>query len=721
MADSPSQASSAGSARARSPLDDFTGAVYRPSMSVFYQLGLIFVAIGMALLPVIYLGLVALATYGVYYHATHNFSRIMGGVGGHSSRVMLFKLVLYAGPIFAGSVLVFFMFKPLFAKRGPQPQPYALNPDSEPLLFAFIHKICALVGAPAPERIDLNCELNASAGFRRGVRSLFANDLVLTIGMPLVGGLTMREFAGVMAHEFGHFTQGVGMRLTYIIRRINFWFARVVYERDQWDLALDTWAAEVEDGWVSIVVAMARLGVWTSRRILELLMIMGHFISGFMLRQMEYDADHYEIQLAGSEAFESTMRRMACLSAASELASREMRAAWTSTKRLPDNFPVFLLQKAAEMPPEAMRKVEDRIGLAKTGWLSTHPSDADRIRCARMANKPGIFHRDDPAYLLFEKFEIPARFTTLMFYREDLGLELPDSALVETAPLARPDTTTPEELEALLDQFYFGAVGTLDRLTPEPGELAVPAEAFAKLAEARTLAAQIESVAPSIRQACEAAEVAEAERLKAFQALRLLDAGYPLDPPATPESLRQHFDGATERKRQFQHQLAQVESAIRTRLQCAFDALLVPEIADRIGAQPVEAAMQYLRVASLFGAAQAPLESLKFNAEALALLSSQEASSRSGTETLKLRREIDQAIEALGGLFASSAGKLEADKGGAEVDGIVRPGGQVRTAEDSLQRASDVLEHFEKLRRQTLSRIARAASQAEALLPADNL
>jgi hypothetical protein len=64
---------------------------------------------------------------------------------------------------------------------------------------------------------------------------MFGNDLVLTIGMPLVAGMSLRQFAGVLAHEFGHFSQGAGMRLSFIIRSINLWFMRVVYERDDWD------------------------------------------------------------------------------------------------------------------------------------------------------------------------------------------------------------------------------------------------------------------------------------------------------------------------------------------------------------------------------------------------------------------------------------------------------------------------------------------------------
>ena len=62
---------------------------------------------------------------------------------------------------------------------------------------------------------------------------VFKKDLVLTIGLPLVAGLSIREFGGVLAHEFGHFAQGGGMRLTALVRFVNGWFARVVYERDE--------------------------------------------------------------------------------------------------------------------------------------------------------------------------------------------------------------------------------------------------------------------------------------------------------------------------------------------------------------------------------------------------------------------------------------------------------------------------------------------------------
>jgi Zn-dependent protease with chaperone function len=416
-------------------LAGFTGSIRRTHSSFFYQIGLLLVTFVMLILPVVYLGMIIAAVWGVYYYATHfTFLRGFGG-----PRIWMLKAVLYLGPILAGVVLIFFMIKPLFARRAARAHPLAMNPAYEPTLYAFIAKICDLVGAPMPKRIDLDCEINASASFRRGAASLFSNDLVLTIGVPLVGALSLREFAGVIAHEFGHFTQGFGMRLSYIVRNINAWFARVVYQRDAWDVALDEWASETDDGWTMLVVFMVQLGVGTSRLILKLLMYLGHAVSCFLLRQMEYDADSYEIKVAGSAAFESTARRLATLHKAAEKAYKEMRATWNLNRKLPDNFSGFLTQQESRLPPKLRENIQDTLGLSRTRIFSTHPSPGGRIRCARQACEQGVFHLDYPASVLFTKFDVVSRQITHLHYTDDLGLRFDPSNLrpvVDAAPAA---------------------------------------------------------------------------------------------------------------------------------------------------------------------------------------------------------------------------------------------------------------------------------------------
>src|SRR5690606_33534294 len=105
-------------------------------------------------------------------------------------------------------------------------------------IWALVERICAAVRAPVPRTIAVDADVNASASFERGWLGFFTGNLRLTIGLPLVTGLRLDELAGVLAHEFGHFAQGGGMRVSFVVRSISGWFARVVYERDSWDQRL---------------------------------------------------------------------------------------------------------------------------------------------------------------------------------------------------------------------------------------------------------------------------------------------------------------------------------------------------------------------------------------------------------------------------------------------------------------------------------------------------
>jgi len=418
-----------------SVLDAFQGAIHRPRLSVSYHLALGLVAVTMVVLPVLYVALIGLAGYGLFYFVTHDYGKIWNSGFGIGSVVCAWS------PLLTGSMVVLFLVKPLFARRGRRMQPYVLNPADEPLLDGFIQRVCAQVGAPAPRVIQLDCSLNASAGFRRGLGGLFRRDLVLTLGMPLVAGLNMGEFAGVVAHEFGHFRQGAGMRLGYIIGMVNGWFARVVFERDAWDAHLRAWS-RAGPWWIRIVVGCARLGVGLSRWILRQLMTSGLAVSGFLMREREHDADRYAVELAGSEAVESFLCKLKLLSHVSASVYRHMRHMWHRTAQLPDNLPLYLQAHASRLSPEATEQVLAALSRQKTGPLDTHPATMERVRRAREANVAGIFALQDPARELFENFENFAHFVTLAHYQDDLKVPAKPGSLVPVEVLLALESQT---------------------------------------------------------------------------------------------------------------------------------------------------------------------------------------------------------------------------------------------------------------------------------------
>jgi Zn-dependent protease with chaperone function len=434
---------------AANPLDAFQGTIAPSALSWMYRVGLGAVAFAMVLLPTIYIALIVLVGWGVYWHATENVS-ILSTAKGRSG---VWQFIAYAGPMVAGVILVLFMVKPFFARRGKAPLTVPLERASEPVLFQFVDRICALVGAPSPARIEVNCDVNASASFRKGLASFFGNDLALTIGLPLVAGLNMRQFAGVLAHEFGHFAQGAGMRLTYIIRQVNHWFARVVYERDQWDLWLTQTAKNI-DFRIGIVLHAARGAVWLTRKVLWALMHVGHAISCFMLRQMEFDADSYETKLAGSGTFAETTTRIQTLGIASQHAFGDLSESWRSG-RLPDNFAAFVQHKAASFPADVRGKIQEEFGKRKTGAFDTHPADGDRIKAAQALNASGVFRLEEAATNLFADFPSLSKSVTRAFYEKEHELALTEQSLVSTEESVK-ESLENENLQRTLQRYYFG-------------------------------------------------------------------------------------------------------------------------------------------------------------------------------------------------------------------------------------------------------------------------
>ena len=168
-------------------LKNLAGPTLTPTkLSLSYNLGLFFVTISMIILPLIYLSLITATGWTVYKYASDwgQSGESLDGLG---------SILVYFTPIICGSILCFFMIKPLFARKAADPGLIKLNSQDEPFIFEYVAALCQRVGAPMPREIIVNCEVNASASFRKGLLSIFSKgDLCLTIGLPLVSGMPLR-------------------------------------------------------------------------------------------------------------------------------------------------------------------------------------------------------------------------------------------------------------------------------------------------------------------------------------------------------------------------------------------------------------------------------------------------------------------------------------------------------------------------------------------------
>lgn len=449
----------------RAVLASFTGQVRPVAIAWPYRIALAAVALLMVLLPLLYLAIVAAAAYGVFAWATEGWSLVA------AIRPRKLGVAIYATPLIAGGILVLFMIKPLFAPRQKRQDPRTLDPEDEPFLHAFVRRVAEAVGAPPPRRIDVDCQVNASAGFRRGMLSFFGRDLVLTVGMPLVAGLSLQQLAGVLAHELGHFSQGGGMRLSYLIRSINYWFHRVVHERDGWDASLEE-TRRSNDSWLVMAIAhLSSFFVWISRSILRGLMNLGHLVSSYLLRQMELDADRYEARLVGSRTFESTCRELGRLGVAYQRSLSDLAGHWSEGK-LGRSVPELVAVNRRRLPKTVMASIERAVDESTTERFATHPADRERIASAYREGERAIFESDLPARVLFRDFDALSEVVSLDFYRASLGDEVTEDRLREVEDLVAAQDAAEVDFKAC--RRFLGVLASPLSLPPLPEEDALP-------------------------------------------------------------------------------------------------------------------------------------------------------------------------------------------------------------------------------------------------------
>lgn len=393
-----------------------TGTIAPVRTTLAYRMALALVGMMMVLLPLVYLALLAGAAWCVWWHLTTNVRMLSNH--GLRGRAAALPFLGYLAPLVIGSVLVIFMVKPLLARRPREAEPTSLKPDEEPALFAFVAAVCRAVGAPLPKRIDVDMHVNASASHRRGLLSLFGNDLVLTIGLPLVAGLSVEQFAGVLAHEFGHFTQGAGMGFGALIHRVNAWFARVVWQRDAWDVWLAGLSESIDlrVGWI---LWLARGCVWLVRTVLFGLMWVAHAISCHLSRQMEYDADLHQTRLVGGKVVADTLARLPLLVVAEQKAWRTLGESWVEGV-VADDIPGLVLAQERRLSTEEREAITRSSREGRTELFATHPADGERIARARAANAVPLLSCPEPATRLFADFPALCRTFTLEVFASAL-------------------------------------------------------------------------------------------------------------------------------------------------------------------------------------------------------------------------------------------------------------------------------------------------------------
>lgn len=378
-----------------------------------YLVSLFFTAMAVWLLPLLYLMLIVLAI--AYLCVFIHYQQFL--FAGWTS---LWRSIAVFATIFSGSLIILALLKPIFSSSISTATRKTLPREAEPFLYEYVDQLCDSIGARRPTDIHITWDVNAGAEFRRGWRSLFSNrEISLHIGLPLFSGLTLRQLTGVLAHEFGHFTQRAAMWLGNIVLRTNIWFVRAAYERD----AIDRWLyLKCQRNWLLLLPCLvARLFIWIARRALVAFALLGTTISCLMSREMEYNADLCEIRTVGAKSHGLTLIRIRELSLAYQITLTDIDK-FLEEGRLPDDIGPLVVANVALITPVMRKKLLRILSEQETGTFDTHPSDRDRILAGRADGSLGSVPRkfpllDLPSSVLLDRFEDLSKSITAQFYQ----------------------------------------------------------------------------------------------------------------------------------------------------------------------------------------------------------------------------------------------------------------------------------------------------------------
>ena len=329
-------------------------------------------------------------------------------------------------------LVLLFLIKPLLPLRRKKSKPIEVTQEDQPELFAYIRSLAKCIDAPEPERVLIDIHANASASFAGGI-SPTSGPLTLTLGLPLIGGMTLRQLAGVIAHELGHFSQGSMVKKNILTGFVSGWLTEVALGEDLFDHYIDRLATTCPSVF-RFVFKLIRLVTNAIRRVFYVVMVVGHMVTRMTARQLEYDADQYMVHTIGSEHFADTMYETTVLGYASQQAIDDAGRFYRD-RRLPNNLPAMVIARARRMDDKTRRKLIRGEDLGHAEAFSTHPLTSKRIKAAEVLKSPGLVQDDRPAHELIHNFDQLCQNASEALYKEIIGKDYDPKHLTDSSRL----------------------------------------------------------------------------------------------------------------------------------------------------------------------------------------------------------------------------------------------------------------------------------------------
>ncbi|MFI0940325.1 M48 family metalloprotease [Streptomyces sp. NPDC021020] len=383
------------------------------------------------------------------------------GQGSAYKGAFMVMTVLAAAGILRG------MYAFLRAGRLGTPDGVAVTQQDEPELWAEVRAVADGLGERPPQELYLTFDVNASVAEQSRLLGLLPGRRRLTVGVPLLVGLDRAELRSVLAHEFGHYTNG--------------------------DTRLGAAALRGRAAMVHTVRIFSRDLVWFDR-------VVGAIYLGYarmylrrsfaLSREQELAADRVAAGLAGGAATAAALRAVPVLDAAHTYYLETYATMGAPLRALPPAGELYggFRRMAAARPGERLAALAEGRRPKPPHTYDTHPPVAERLArlealpapdAAPATAEPGpaaVLLRDPERVLAALEPPVPADVPRLSW--DDLVLaraahDAEDFSRPLRRAVARMRRTGPDAelpgLEEVLDAFDEGLLwaGISDRM-PRP-------------------------------------------------------------------------------------------------------------------------------------------------------------------------------------------------------------------------------------------------------------
>jgi len=239
----------------------------------------------------------------------------------------------------------------------------------------------------------------------------------------------------------------------------------VIFERDKWDAGLAAFSHR-HVIYLMIIAKMVEGMVWLARQFLKLLMRLGHMISAYMMRQMEYDADHYEQEIAGRADFRETFLQLRIANLGWQISGGHLGRLKTE-RRLVDDVPLLVRRMIATLPTQTVESMKESLDSDRrvAKWYDTHPSDFQRLTRSASRTENGVLEGDGPALRLLSGYEALSKKLTLVEYANAVHRKITQDKLIPTAVFLEENSARTRQVDATL-RFFGGLLCERRQLFP---------------------------------------------------------------------------------------------------------------------------------------------------------------------------------------------------------------------------------------------------------------